>query len=70
MKTRRFGREIRTPSILAIKHQILLLMLEDEIGASPNGFDRKTSSALNMLNKLRFRSLDDPHKSLTARINT
>ena len=31
----RFGRKLKLPSTAAIKHQLLLLMLEDEIRAIP-----------------------------------
>jgi hypothetical protein len=55
MKTQRFGRTIKLPSTLAIKHQILTMMLEDEIKAVPTGseFDPSTSAALASLRKLQ-----------------
>jgi hypothetical protein len=55
MKTQRFGRTIKLPSTLAIKHQILTMMLEDEIKAVPTGaeFDPRTSPALASLRKLQ-----------------
>lgn len=33
METRRFGRKIKLPATIAIKHQIMKLMLEDAIKA-------------------------------------
>jgi hypothetical protein len=55
MKTQRFGRTIKLPSTLAIKHQILTMMLEDEIKAVPTGseFEPSTSPALISLRKLQ-----------------
>lgn len=59
MQTHRFGRKIKLPSTLAIKHQVLTLTLEDEIRAIPVGsaFDPSTSPALASLRKLRDGSL-------------
>ncbi len=37
MNTYRYGRKLRLPSTAAIKHQLLMLMLEDEIKAVPQG---------------------------------
>jgi len=34
MRTHRFGRKIRLPSTIAIKHQIKMLMVRDEIARS------------------------------------
>jgi hypothetical protein len=33
MQTRRFGRKIKLPATIAIKHQIMKLMLEDALKA-------------------------------------
>ena len=54
MRNYRFGRRIRLPSTVAIKHQLLTLMLEDEIRAMPPGelFNEKASPALGMLRQL------------------
>ena len=54
MRTHRFGNKIRMPSTVAIKHQLLMMMLEDEVRATPSGtaFDAK-SPALTMLRRLR-----------------
>ena len=54
MRTHRFGNKIRLPSTLAIKHQLLTMMLEDEVRATPAGvpFDEKASPALGMLRRL------------------
>ena len=51
METHRFGRKIKLHSTLAIKHQILTMMLEEEIRAVPAGseFDPSTSPALESL---------------------
>jgi hypothetical protein len=64
MKTHRFGRQIKLPSTLAIKHQVLTLVLEDEIRALPVGsvFDPSTSPAFASLLKLRDGS---PRTTLT-----
>lgn len=55
MQTRRFGRKLKLPSTLAIKHQVLTLALEDEIRAIPAGsaFDPSASPAIAALKKLR-----------------
>jgi hypothetical protein len=55
METHRFGRKIKLPSTLAIKHQILTMILEDEIRAVPVGseFNASTSPALASLRKLQ-----------------
>jgi hypothetical protein len=54
MKTHRFGQKIKLHSTLAIKHQILTSMLEDEIRAVPTGsaFEPSTSPALASLRRL------------------
>jgi hypothetical protein len=49
-----FGRKLKLPSTAAIKHQLLMLMLEDEIRAVPAGsFKADTSSTLEKLRRLR-----------------
>jgi len=55
MNALRFGRKIQLPSTAAIKHQVLRLMLEEEIRAVPAGslFEPNTSPALASLRKLR-----------------
>jgi len=59
METHRFGRKIKLHSTLAIKHQMLRMMLEDEIRAVPTGsdFDPNTSPALASLRKLQHKRL-------------
>jgi hypothetical protein len=54
MKEQRFGRKINPPSTIGIKHQLLEMMLEDEIRASLGCglFDEKASPALAMLRRL------------------
>jgi hypothetical protein len=54
METHRFGRKIKLQSTLAIKHQILTMMLEEEIRAVPAGsvFDPSTSPSLASLRTL------------------
>ena len=54
MRTHRFGTKIKLPSTLAIKHQLLTMMLEDEVGATPAGvpFNERDSPALGMLRRL------------------
>jgi hypothetical protein len=60
MKEQRFGRKINPPSTIAIKHQLLEMMLEDEVRASLDRglFDEKTSPALAMLRRLNAPRLD------------
>lgn len=55
MQTQRFGRKINLPSTAAIKHQLLMLMLEDEIRAIPadGAFKPETSAALGKLRRLK-----------------
>ena len=54
MRNYRFGSKIRLPSTVAIKHQLLTLMLEDELRATPPDqlFDEKASPALGRLRRL------------------
>jgi hypothetical protein len=54
MNTYRYGRKLKLPSTAAIKHQLLMLMLEDEIRAIPAGgsFIEKDSAALTSLHRL------------------
>jgi hypothetical protein len=55
MIKRRFGRKLNLPSIVSIKHQILMMMLEDEIKATPIGvsFDKEKSTAIAALRRLK-----------------
>jgi hypothetical protein len=55
MQGHRFGRKIKLPSTLAIKHQILTMMFEDEIRALRPGslFKESESAALAQLARLR-----------------
>jgi hypothetical protein len=55
MRIHRFGRKLKLPSTVAIKHQLLRMMLEDEIRAIPPGgcFKENESPALAMLRRLR-----------------
>lgn len=55
MQGQRFGRKIKLPSTFAIKHQMLTMMLEDEIRATPpdGAFDEDKSPALTMLKRLK-----------------
>ena len=54
MLRHRFGRKLKLPSTAAIKHQLLLLMLEDEIRAIPPGsFKAGSSATLGKLRRLR-----------------
>jgi hypothetical protein len=49
MQTRRFGRKIKLPSTVAIKHQILKLMIQDELRAqalAPQAFAPKAEEVL------------------------
>jgi hypothetical protein len=55
MRGLRFGSKIKLPSTMAIKHQLLTMMFEDEIRAIPLGgaFNENASPALAMLKRLR-----------------
>jgi hypothetical protein len=55
MQGNRFGRKLKLPSTAAIKHQLLLMMLEDEVRAIPpdGSFDQDTSATLAKLRRLR-----------------
>jgi hypothetical protein len=55
MLSQRFGRKLKLPSTAAIKHQLLFMMLEDEIRAIPAGrsFKPDASVALRLLRRLR-----------------
>lgn len=55
MRGQRFGSKIKLPSTIAIKHQLLTMMLEDEIRAIALGgaFNENASPALAMLKRLR-----------------
>ena len=55
MRAHRFGNKIKLPSTLALKHQLLTMMFEDEIRAIPTGghFEENESPALAMLQRLR-----------------
>jgi len=55
MRDHRFGSKINLPSTLAIKHQLLTMMFEDEIKAIPQGgiFKENDSPALAMLRRLK-----------------
>jgi hypothetical protein len=54
MRDHRFGRKIKLPSTVAIKHELLTMMFEDEIRAIPPGalFKENESPALAMLRRL------------------
>ena len=54
MRAHRFGNKIKLPSTLAIKHQLLTMMFEDEIRAIPTGghFEENELPALAMLQRL------------------
>lgn len=54
MLTQRFGRKLKLPSTAAIKHQLLMLMLEDEIRAVPQHevFTAGSSPALGKLRRM------------------
>ena len=58
MRDHRFGRKIRLPATVAIKHELLTMMLDDEIRAIPPGglFKEDESPALAMLQRLRSSS--------------
>ena len=58
MNTYRYGRKLRLPSTAAIKHQLLMLMLADEIKAVPQG---------GSLHRERFRGADEPAPAAKAR---
>lgn len=55
MKLHRFGRKISLHATLAIKHQILRLMLDDELRAVSAGclFEPTSSPALALIKKNR-----------------
>jgi hypothetical protein len=54
MLSQRFGRKLKPPSTAAIKHQLLLMALEDEIRECPaGGFNPDASMALGKLRRLR-----------------
>jgi len=55
MRDHRFGSKIKLPSTIAIKHQLLTMMFEDELRAIPPGglFKENESPALAMLQRLR-----------------
>lgn len=55
MRAHRFGSKIKLPSTRAIKHQLLLMMFEDEVRAIlPGGlFIENESPAFAMLRQLR-----------------
>jgi hypothetical protein len=55
MLTQRFGRKVKLPSTAAIKHQLLMLMLEDEIMATwpDKSFTPDASPALGNLRRLK-----------------
>jgi hypothetical protein len=52
MQNYRFGRKIKLPSTVAIKHELLMMMFEDEIRAIPPGgsFKENESPAFAMCN--------------------
>ena len=55
MRDHRFGHKIKLPSTVAIKHQLLTMMFDDEIRAiPPDGlFKENESQALASLRRLR-----------------
>jgi hypothetical protein len=55
MRAHRFGRKIKLPSTVAIKHQLLTMMFEDELRAVQPGdvFKKDESPALALLQRLR-----------------
>ncbi|MET0867760.1 MAG: hypothetical protein ABWY35_06625 [Pseudorhodoplanes sp.] len=55
MDTYRFGRKLKLPSTAAIKHELLMLMLEDELKAVPAGgtFVENESAAILGLRRLK-----------------
>jgi hypothetical protein len=54
MHANQFGRKIKLPSTAAIRYQLLMMMLEDEIRAVPEGdqFKKNESAALHILLRL------------------
>jgi hypothetical protein len=59
MQNHRFGRKLKLPSTAAIKHQLLLMALEDEFGAVPPGKlfeDDKSAALVNLRRLLRTRT--------------
>lgn len=54
MDVRRFGQKLKLPSTVAIKHQFFMMMLADEISATPIGqtFHPENSDALEKLRRL------------------
>ncbi len=63
MKTHRSGQKIRQHSTRMIKHQLLKLMLEDEIIALPEHtvFAREASPAITALKKLWAMNPHEPY---------
>src|SRR3954464_2772871 len=55
MRAHRFGNKIKLSTSLAIKHQLLTMMFEDEVRAIPPGghFKENESPALARLRRLR-----------------
>lgn len=55
MHANRFGGKIKPPSTAVIKHQLLMMVLEDETRAVPEGdqFKKNESAALRMLLRLK-----------------
>jgi hypothetical protein len=71
MPDQRFGRKFKLPSTAAIKHQLLMMTLEDEIRAVPAGelFNPNASAALGRLRLLRdatsrFNSVESARRKL------
>lgn len=54
MTTLRFGQKLELPSTRSIKHQLLMLMLQDEILSSPHNqpFDALVSPAIAKMRRL------------------
>lgn len=54
MRNARFGQKLKMPSTYAIKHEMLMMALEDEIRAVPDGasFSEEQSPALGRLRRL------------------
>lgn len=68
MRTHRFGNKIRLPSTVAIKHQLLMMMLEDELRATPSGTPfEENSPALALLRRLR--GLPGIHNQVRSQIS-